>query len=168
MYVVQGVHLQNSIQAAWGGLVKFEFAPGFYPTDRQNSAWTYYSQQGGRQDGAQLALSKNKKDDLRIVAHAIAASYRLVPQPPPVIELAEESVFGVDSFQQELLYNGRSGNILKFLYREISGATLRFPFNQEIQYDLSDGKVVGFKGARLEIIEASNTRLRYRLLKNFP
>lgn len=73
-----------------------------------------------------------------------------------------------DSFRQELLYNGRIGNRVGFLYREFENATARPAFSQEITYDLADGKEVGFKGARLEIIEANNRYIRYRVVKSFP
>lgn len=70
-------------------------------------------------------------------------------------------------FRQELIYNGRVNNNLKFMYREISGDYMRAPFTQEIQYDLSEGTIIGFKGARLEVIESSNRSITYKLLKMF-
>jgi hypothetical protein len=73
-----------------------------------------------------------------------------------------------NSFQQELIYNGRSGDTLKFLYREISDNYLRNAFTQDVQYDLRDGKILGFKGARIEIIEANNRFLKYRVIASFP
>jgi hypothetical protein len=69
--------------------------------------------------------------------------------------------------KQELIYNGRVGNNIKFLYREISGNTMRAPFTQEIQYDLLEGSIVGFKGARIEIISSTNSIIKYKVLKMF-
>ena len=58
---------------------------------------------------------------------------------------------------QQLIYNGRINDSVKFLYRELSeGKLMRAPFTQEIQYDLKKGNEIGFKGARLKILEASN------------
>lgn len=71
-------------------------------------------------------------------------------------------------FRQELIYNGRSGDTVKFLYREFSGDYARPPFSQEVQYDLKDGSMIGFKSVRIEVLEASNTRLSYRVLSSFP
>ena len=74
----------------------------------------------------------------------------------------------VPSVKQQLIYNGRIGTNVKFLYREISdGQYLRQPFTQDIQYDLSEGKIIGFKGARIEIVEATNRQISYKVLKHF-
>jgi hypothetical protein len=45
---------------------------------------------------------------------------------------------------------------------------MRAPFSQEIQYDLADGNIIGFKGVRIEVIEAANTQIKYRVLASFP
>jgi hypothetical protein len=70
-------------------------------------------------------------------------------------------------FRQELIYNGKVGNSVKFLYREFHGDTMRAPFSQEVQYDLQEGKTIGFKGARLEVLTSTNRLIEYRVLKNF-
>lgn len=89
--------------------------------------------------------------------------------PKQTPELIPQKIYDLDrpSFRQELIYNGRSGNSVKFLYREFSNEFLRGNLNQEIQYDLAESKVIGFKGARLEIIEADNAFLRYKPILNF-
>lgn len=71
-------------------------------------------------------------------------------------------------FKQELIYNGRVNNNPRFIYRELSENRLRDSFTQEIQYDISKDSTIGFKGLRLDIIEASNTSIKYKLIKNFP
>jgi hypothetical protein len=72
------------------------------------------------------------------------------------------------SFEQELVYNGRAGDVLKFLYREFLSDTARPPFTQEVQYDLKAGNTIGFKSARIEVIDATNTSITYRVLAHFP
>jgi hypothetical protein len=77
------------------------------------------------------------------------------------------------SLRQELIYNGRIGNDIRFVYRELAtqsdgGAIMRSPFQQDVQYDLSESDVIGFKGARLRVIEASNTKITYEVFKHFP
>jgi hypothetical protein len=71
------------------------------------------------------------------------------------------------AFSQELVYNGRAGSVLKFLYREFISETARPPFTQDVQYDLSEGKTIGFKSARIEVIEATNTSITYRVVAHF-
>jgi hypothetical protein len=71
------------------------------------------------------------------------------------------------NFVQELLYNGRVGDNLRFVYREFSNDIIRPAFTQEVQYDYGASQVVGFKQLRLEVVEATNTALTYKLLQNF-
>lgn len=88
-------------------------------------------------------------------------------QPPNSFRLVSVNVETRDDFVQEFLYNGRIGNSAKFIYREFAKDTARPAFTQEAQYDLSDSKLIGFKGLQLEIVEASNTMIRYKLIRNF-
>ncbi len=72
-----------------------------------------------------------------------------------------------DSFQQTLLYNGKIGNRITLAYREFTNNLARPAFSNNVEYDLSESSVVGYKGARLEIIEATNTEITYRILSGF-
>ncbi len=71
------------------------------------------------------------------------------------------------NFMQEFIYNGRVGDSLRFVYRELVDDMIRPSFSQEVQYDLSESNIIGFKGLRIEVLDATNTELRYRLLSNF-
>ena len=44
---------------------------------------------------------------------------------------------------------------------------IRPAFTQEVQYDLSESKIIGFKNLRLEVVRATNTEITYRLIQNF-
>ena len=77
------------------------------------------------------------------------------------------AVARADSFQQTLLYNGRVGNKINIAYRESSGNLARPAFSNAVEYDIAESKTIGYKGARLEIIEATNELIRYRVLENF-
>lgn len=84
-----------------------------------------------------------------------------------------------DSFQRELVYSGISQNTLSILYREFSGslgvgdpknikdtAYLRPRLSQELKYDLSQGDTIGYRGARFRVIKATNTSIKYEVLKH--
>lgn len=75
---------------------------------------------------------------------------------------------GRPSFRQELIYGGRVGDQIKVTYREYSGDFARAAFSQEVQYDLTTDKLIGFKGVRVEILSATNTKLVYKVLRSFP
>ena len=70
-------------------------------------------------------------------------------------------------FQRELVYNGRVGNQLKFIYREFNALMARTAFTQDAQYDLSESDIIGFKDARIRVIEANNRVITYEVLSNF-
>ncbi len=72
-----------------------------------------------------------------------------------------------NSFQQTMIYNGKSNNIIKFSYREFMDNYARDSFTAEVTYDLSESKIIGYKGFKAEIIEATNSELRYRIISGF-
>ena len=70
-------------------------------------------------------------------------------------------------FKQEFIYNGRVNNDLKFVYREYVDNLARSSFNQELQYDINESNIVGFKGLRIEVLKTTNTSITYRILQSF-
>ena len=87
------------------------------------------------------------------------ASYRLINNvEAPVQET---------SFKQKFIYNGRVDNAVKFIYREFDEGVNRSTFQQDLQYDLSESNIIGFKELRLEVIEATNQNITYKVLNNF-
>lgn len=70
-------------------------------------------------------------------------------------------------FKQEFIYNGRVNNNLKFVYREYVDNLARSSFTQELQYDINDSKVIGFKGLRIDVLNTTNTSITYKVLSPF-
>lgn len=77
------------------------------------------------------------------------------------------SLVSDDSFQQTLIYSGKVGSKIRIGYREFSNSIARPAFNNDVDYDLNESRTIGYKGARLEIIEATNEYIKYRVLVNF-
>lgn len=71
------------------------------------------------------------------------------------------------NFQRQIVYEGRVGKELHLSYREFSGDFARPAFTQELTFDLSDSKIVGVKGARIEVLNTSNVDIQYRVLQPF-
>ena len=78
-----------------------------------------------------------------------------------------QSTLSSDSFQQTLLYNGKIGNKITLAYREFSSGMARSAYSNNVDYDLSESAIVGYKGARREVVKATNTELTYRVLSGF-
>ena len=72
------------------------------------------------------------------------------------------------SFQQTLIYSGRVKDKINIGYREFSNDTARPAFNNDVEYDLSDSKTIGYKGALIEVVDANNSSINYKLIRNFP
>src|SRR5690606_27655124 len=73
----------------------------------------------------------------------------------------------VKNYSRQLFYNGKAGNTLKFTYREFIDDMARPAFTQDLQYDLSESNIIGFDGLRIEIIQANNTSITYKILSDF-
>jgi hypothetical protein len=71
------------------------------------------------------------------------------------------------SFQATLIYSGRVGNKISLSYREFNDGLARAAFTNTAEYDLSESSIVVYKGAQIEVLEATNQFIRYRVLKNF-
>ena len=72
-----------------------------------------------------------------------------------------------DDFQQTLIYSGKVGDKINVGYREFSNNMARPAFNNDVEYDLSESTTIGYKGARIEVIKATNESITYRVLSNF-
>lgn len=71
------------------------------------------------------------------------------------------------TFQQTLIYSGKIGNKINIGYREFASDIARMAFNNNVEYDLSESKTIGYKGAEIDIIEATNRVIKYRVIRNF-
>ena len=83
------------------------------------------------------------------------------------VEKRNWATVGANNFQQTLLYNGKVGNKINIAYREFSSDLARPAFNNDVEYDLSESNQIGYKGALLEVIEANNQMIKYKVIKNF-
>lgn len=73
-----------------------------------------------------------------------------------------------DNFKQTLTYLGHEEDSIRVLYQEFSQDMIRDKFSLEIDYDLTEDAVFGFRGARIEVIRADNRSIEYRVLQPFP
>lgn len=172
-----GLILTNEI--TWGdGLIlkKFTISPGKLRARQKDATYTFYFSDRMSVYDALLGTSPylaggiciKTADPTYVRGFFTTTSCSNSFKPAPDVKPTRVVDVDAPNFRQELIYNGRSGETVKFLYREFSGEYARPPFSQDVQYDLKDGKMIGFKGARIEIVDASNTRLSYRVLSSFP
>ena len=64
-------------------------------------------------------------------------------------------------------FSGKVGNKINIGYREFSSSMARPAFNNDVEYDLNESKTIGYNGELLEVIDANNQSIKYKVLKNF-
>lgn len=84
-------------------------------------------------------------------------------------EYVKKTIIDVNDyyFEQQLIYTGAEGKILKFTYREFADGTARPAFTVDATYDLSKDNTIRFKGAVLEILSYDNQSIKYKVLSGF-
>ena len=87
--------------------------------------------------------------------------------PKDEIEIGQKFFTVDDSFQQTIEYAGKSGAILRFIYAEFKDNLARDSFTREFQIDLSEGNVLAYKGAVIEVVSATNATITYKVIRNF-
>ena len=75
------------------------------------------------------------------------------PEQVALISDAKSFDFELPSFKQELVYNGRTGSTIRFMYREYKDDLARPAFTQNLVYDLKQSNNVVFQSVELEVLE---------------
>jgi hypothetical protein len=179
LYVYDGLELQERITDN-GIMREYIVEPNAMRLEREDSAGTkwFVASPGAywindkytrrRAEPAGGYLLKKVDGSLELVgAYDMSGAGKITPAVPRhrVGKLVDRAQ---PNFRQELLYGGRIGNQIKLTYREFAGDLIRPGFTQEAQYDLAAEQVVGFKSVRIQVIDATNTRLKYKVLASFP
>lgn len=105
-----------------------------------------------------------EKEDGTVYLHNASGDKKLEKD-----EYEKKNVLDTDDFyfEQQLIYTGSEGNILKITYREFADKTARPAFSVDATYDLSRDRRIRFKGAILDILSYDNQSIRYRVISGF-
>lgn len=107
-----------------------------------------------------LAVNKNGIPYGYTACRPDQAYVRAWPQPNNFLKRVEKT-YRRGAFKQELIYNGKSGSTIRLSYREYKDDFARPAFFQDLSYDLSEEKIIGFKGMKIEVNEATNSLIRF-------
>jgi hypothetical protein len=163
------IFVGSQANAGWA----YTLYPGYYLKQGENDGSEFFYPGGGDEAGRvgkswiadpwKSVMTKKDSTDLCMVtvlnAYACSSGQQFEKRKKPVLSQ--------DSFQQTLIYSGRVGNKINIGYREFSNSLARPAFNNNVEYDLSESNLIGYKGAQLEIIEATNQLIKYKVLRNF-
>jgi hypothetical protein len=163
------IYLPNKISVSWA----YDLLPGYYLKKGEDEDTETYlpsnGDDGGSVDKATLAdpwsavMAYKYKDKICIVTVFNA----LACESTSNFERRKKPLLSSDSFQQTLIYSGKVGSKINIGYREFSNNFARPAFNNDVEYDLSSSNIIGYKGARLEIIEATNEYIKFKVIQNF-
>lgn len=85
---------------------------------------------------------------------------------PVVVTKTTSEEWKKDSLKKELIYGGLSHKTITVSYREFSDGTARPAFTQDLKYDLTESDIIGFRGARFQVQKATNTVIKYKVIKS--
>lgn len=88
-------------------------------------------------------------------------------RPSTDFQIGPAFIVAPNAAQQSIEYAGRNGSTLRFTYSESIDGQARDAFTREFQMDISQGNTVAFRGAIIEVEEATNTSITYRVVRNF-
>lgn len=70
-------------------------------------------------------------------------------------------IYQKGSFKAEIVYNGKSQDTIRLSYREYHDDFARPAFYQDLSYDLSESRTIGFRNMKIEVLEATNSDIRF-------
>ena len=156
-----------------GSVAFYKILPGNHVKVGERDGYEYYQQPDGanliltwptrhRASNASLKVDSAQDEEVCVIRPAdLEVCSDLNFERKTSVEISPEGL------RKTLIYSGRVGDRLKVGYREFSNNMARSAFSNEVEYDLSEGRVIGYSGAELEVIEASNTSITYRVLSGF-
>lgn len=74
---------------------------------------------------------------------------------------------GMNSIRRDIEFNGKSGNVLNFVYREFNGSLARPAFTTPFSVNLNETKNVKYKGAAIKIESANSSEITYQVNSDF-
>ena len=165
----ESIFVKNKIDIGWA----YDLHPGYYLKKGEDKKTVTYYPGGGDEAGdvqkraladPWKAVMVYKGEDKICV---ITAFNVRSCEKNTNFERRKKPILTSDSFQQTLIYSGKIGNKINIGYREFSNSMARPAFNNDVEYDLNSSRVIGYKGARLEVVEATNEYIKYKVLRNF-
>lgn len=133
----------------------------FYPSGYR---FKYNRERNWRRSPPELVIRLDTDKPPYVAVINFGLSRQAHPITAPIQEDRCVSVTG-DRFRKELIYGGVSQGTVSLEYREFINDMARPAFSQTLRYDLSEGRTIGFRGARFEIIDANNLGVTYRVLR---
>ncbi len=149
--------------------------PGIYRQIGSDNEAIYFDSRIGAEDAGAvkgwlgdfpgtLMLRKNTRE---LCAIGDDNSYRCAGGVSGGFSLEKITVVSESKIQQTLIYSGKVGSRIRLGYREFSNNLARPAFSNDVEYDLLESSIIGYKGAQIQVIEATNQHIKYKVVQNF-
>lgn len=159
------------------GIVVWTISPGLYRFSGSDQEASYYRLGGfGEQSGTVTrawlgapvtSLMLKRLNNELCVIYGAFNDFRCGKSEPSSWREVKRNAWVENSIQQTLIYNGKYGDQIRIGYREFSHSYARPAFSNDVSYDLQESSLISYRGAMLEILEATNVFIRYKVIKNF-
>ena len=172
LYQRAAIHLSEEIRFGKDG--EYALTPGYYLRVGERIGWeTYAPAEGpgaGRVQKAPGAItlqgSFHYSNDGKTIG-VITNFYQAVNTDAKGITRTTRPSLSSEKRQRSLVYGGATGTQINLSYREIWKNITRPSRDDFVAFDLAESNVVEFRGARIEVIEATNKNIRYRVTQAF-
>lgn len=172
VYQRASIHLSEELIIGKDGA--YALTPGYYFRTGESIGWETYAPADGHEAGRvkkapgaiTLQGSFHYSNDGKTIG-VITNFYQAVNTKAKGVTRTTRPSFSPDKTQRALVYGGKTGTKIKLGYREIWKNITRPSRDVFVESDLAESKIVDFKGARIEVIEANDETIRYRVLRAF-
>jgi hypothetical protein len=156
-----------------GGIGKYTVHQGYYTKKGETNSSEFYLPSGGANTGSVVkcalcdpfkVLRVPKGENNKMCGVTV---FDLEGCSKARFERTKVNSAASNSFQQTLIYSGKVGNKLNIGYREFSSNMARPAFNNDVEYDMDVSPIIGYRGAELEVLKATNRSITYRVISNF-
>lgn len=172
LYQRAAIHLSEEI--AFGKDGTYALTPGYYFRTGEGQGWETYSPADGpdagsvrKAPGAVTLQGAFHYSNDGMTIGVITNFYQAVNTEAKGITRTTRPSLSPEAIQRLLIYGGKAGTKIKLASREIWKNITRPSHDDVVEFDLADSNIVEFKGTRIEVIDATNERIRYRVLKAF-
>lgn len=156
----------------------YKIAPGYFKKTGESDSGEFFLAAGGPDSGSVTQMSIADPPQALLVerggALCVVTIFNAVTCSRPTAAVTMASAEGYERRQQTeraqgpvrtLIYAGATGNKARILYREtIAGA---ISDSQSTEFDLSASPKISLRGVQLEVLQATDRSIKYRVLRSF-
>ncbi|MFI3271309.1 MAG: hypothetical protein R3Y11_04260 [Pseudomonadota bacterium] len=153
------------------GGTSYDISSGYYPKTGSEGTKEFFSASGDTGvvtrgafiDKVKGLMTDTQEPDKVCV---IAASYNVALCYDASYQIEKRESVGANSFQKTLYFSGMEDNYALFMYSEKSNGHVTHTHN--VKYDMSNNTTIGYRGAKINILDVSNESITYEVIHNFP